>query len=192
MWPDESDKSLRIWKSGKRRVGDEKLQRVLQSTPIKLCSCSALLMLLLLWLFPPCRSFSLRVGSLVFNLRELPWRHETLLIHISPWHNTTPFSDFVFSGSLGQNNSLTVASLICSVGGRVGSRIESIEPRIDSARALIFFFFLDCAAALVAANSNVNQVNTCGRLGCIITRCRINEVKITKKKKNESGNTLLV
>lgn len=141
MWPDESDKSLRIWTSGKRRVGDKTLHRVLQSTPIKLCSCSALLRLLLLWLFPPCRSSSLRVGSLVFHLRERPWWHKTLLIHISSWHNTTPFLDFVFSGSPGQNNSLTVASLICSVGGRVGSWIESIEPRIDSARALFLFFF---------------------------------------------------
>lgn len=83
-WPDESDKSLRIWNAGKRRVGDEKLQRLLQSTPIKHCGC--LVLLLLLRLFPARRSSSLRVGSLGLHLREPPWqaRFQTLLIHISP------------------------------------------------------------------------------------------------------------
>lgn len=143
---DNSDESLRIWKSGKRRVGDGKLQQLLQSTPIKVRSRS--LLLLVLWLFPPRRSASLRVGSLVLHLLEPPRQQETLLvsctplIRISRWHDATPYADFVFRGSAGQNNSLTVAPLICSVGGNVGSWIESIEPRIDSAGALFFFFFL--------------------------------------------------
>lgn len=80
-------RSLRIWKSGKRRVGDGKLQPLLQSTPMELRSRS--LLLLVLWSFPPRRSASLRVGSLV-HLLEPPRQQETLLVSCTPLIRISP------------------------------------------------------------------------------------------------------